>query len=116
ARIAKRRHTCVSRRDFRHRARWHRALRDFAPPGVSKTSQNGDDLENENSARAGYAQGKFHQLRPDVHHSAKDADRDVVGWLRRWLSTTSFQSRCRGFGSWSTMPTARSRNDGFDDD
>src|SRR5205823_5886120 len=106
----------VPRRDFRHRARRHRALRDFAPAGVSKTSQTGDDLENENCARAGYAQGKFHQLRPDVHHSAKNADCDVVGWLRRRVSATSFQSGCCGFGSRSTMPATWSRDDGFDDD
>jgi Alanine racemase len=48
--------------------------------------------KNENCSPARYAEGQFHQLWPDVHHSAKDADRDIVGWLRRWVSATSFQS------------------------
>src|SRR5437667_391272 len=99
----------------RHRASWHHAVRDFAAPGISEAAQASDDMEDANFTRARHAQRQLYQLWPHLHNAEKNADRNLVGWLCRWLSLASFQSRRRRPGTRATLRPYWPGNNGLDD-
>src|SRR5207244_2810576 len=49
---------------------------------VSETVEAGNYMEDAHLSRARYAERKLHQLWPHLHHSARNAGRNFVGWLR----------------------------------
>src|SRR6266404_9518312 len=70
-------YTTLFRSDVRYCPRGNHPLRYLAFAGVSENSKTGDDMENENWSRPRYAEGKFDQLWPYVHHAKQNADRNA---------------------------------------